>query len=115
VPRIHILQQPAPAIVQHQFRRIEQTFHKVDAILTYYHAFENSITGHGFPAGRDSGTASQQDARKLAHYRLCEELLVRHGRSCEAVRRLRRCRSLVLRAEAGFSRFVNLDRRHELP
>jgi long-chain fatty acid transport protein len=37
---------PAPAIVQHHVSGgIEQTFHKVDAILTYYHAFENSITG----------------------------------------------------------------------
>jgi long-chain fatty acid transport protein len=37
---------PAPAIVQHHVSGgVEQTVHKVDVILTYYHAFENSITG----------------------------------------------------------------------
>ena len=37
---------PAPAIVQqHVSGGILQTVHKVDIIVTYYHAFQNSITG----------------------------------------------------------------------
>ena len=37
---------PAPAIVQHHVSGgIVQSVHKVDMIVTYYHAFQNSITG----------------------------------------------------------------------
>jgi long-chain fatty acid transport protein len=37
---------PAPAIVQHHLSGgIEQTIHGCDMIVTYYHAFQNSITG----------------------------------------------------------------------
>ena len=64
---------PAPAIVQHHVSGgIEKTFHKTDVIVTYYHAFQNSITGPWISSsGRDSGhQRHQQHVGELTDHRL---------------------------------------------